>query len=85
MSNALATQAIPAFLSALDYAREGMQRGVASYEQVAASVAGAVANPAAVSAENEVAALSARNLVAASARAFEASDQLLGTILDLRA
>jgi hypothetical protein len=85
MTAAIGTQGIPAFLSALNYARAGIQQGVASYERVAASVAGAVAHPAAVSAENEVAALSARNAVAANAKVFATAEQLLGTILDLRA
>jgi len=85
MTATIAPGAVTGFLSALDYAREGMQRGVASFEEVAASVAGAVANPAAISARNEVAALSARNQVAANARVFETGNQLLGTLLDLRA
>ena len=85
MTAALGTQTIPAFLSALDYARAGMQRGVCAYEQVAAQVAGAVAHPATLSARNEVAALDARDQVVASARVFESGNQLLGTILDLRA
>lgn len=85
MAAAINPPALPAFLSALDYAREGIDRGVASFDQVAQSVAGAVANPAALSAANEAAALTARNQVAAAARVFETGDQLLGTILDLRA
>jgi hypothetical protein len=85
MATAIGTAAIPAFLSALDYARQGIEQGVQSYEQVAQSVAGAIANPSAISAQNEVAAMTARNQVAAAARVFEASDQLLGTILDLKA
>ena len=52
---------------------------------MAQSVAGAIANPAAISAQNEVAAMTARNQVAAAARVFETGDQLLGTILDLKA
>jgi hypothetical protein len=85
MTAAIGSQGIPAFLNALDYARAGVQRGVALYEQVAQQVAGAVANPAAISARNEVAALSASEQVAASVRVFETGDQLLGTMLDLRA
>jgi hypothetical protein len=85
MTTAIGTAAIPAFLSALDYARQGIDQGVQSYEQVAQSVAGAIANPAAISAQNEVAALGARNQVAASARVFATADQFLGTILDLKA
>ena len=85
MPTVIGTATIPEFLSALDYAREGIDRGVQSYEQVAQSVAGAVANPSAISARNEVAAMNARLQVAAAAKVFEASDQLLGTILDLKA
>jgi hypothetical protein len=85
MAAAIGTQGIQAFLSALDYARAGIRQGVASYEQVAASVAGAVAHPVAISAENEVAAVNARSQVTASAKVFATADQLLGTILDLRA
>ena len=85
MPTPIGTPAIPAFLSALDYAREGMDNGIASFEQVAQAVAGAVGNPAALSAANEAQALTARNQVAAAARVFETGDQLLGTILDLRA
>lgn len=84
MTAAIGTQGIPAFLNALDYARAGIGRGTAAYEQVAAQVAGAVAHPAALSARNEVAALNARNQVAASARVFATASQLLGTLLDLR-
>ena len=85
MPTPIGTPAIPAFLSALDYAREGMDNGIASFDRVAQAVAGAVGNPAALSAANEAQALTARNQVAAAARVFETGDQLLGTILDLRA
>ncbi len=85
MPNAIGTPALPAFLNALDYAREGIDRGVQSFDRVAQSVAGAAGNPAALSAAHEAEALTALNQVAASARVFETGDQLLGTILDLRA
>ena len=77
--------AFPGILSSLDYAREGIDRGVASFEEVAQAVAGGVSNPLAVSAGNQVNALLARTQVAASAKAFETGDQVLGTLLDLRA
>ena len=85
MPTPIGTPAIPAFLSAHDYAREGMDKGMASFDQVAQAVAGAAGNPAALSAANEAQALTARNQVAAAARVFETGDELLGTILDLRA
>jgi len=85
MPNPIGTSGVPGFLSALDYARDGIDKGVESFDQVAQAVAGAVSNPLAVSAQNQVNAIAARNQVAASAKAFETGDQILGTLLNLRA
>lgn len=85
MPTAIGTAAIPAVLSALDYARDGIEKGAASFDRVAQAVAGAAGSPAALSAAHEAEAPTARNQVAAAARVFETGDRLLGTILDLRA
>ena len=85
MPTVLGTTGIPAFLNALDYAREGIEKGEQSFAQVAQTVAGAVDNPAAISARNQVDAISARNQVAAAAKVFQTGDEVLGTLLNLRA
>jgi hypothetical protein len=83
MATVPAVGSIPSLLSALDSAHQGIGSGVQSFEQVAAAVASQ--GPSGVSANAMVAALVARNQVSAAARAFEAADQMIGTILDLRA
>ena len=85
MTAPIGTTGVPAFLSALDYARAGIDKGVQSFDQVAQSVAGAVAHPAALSAGNEVAAFNAQAQIAASAKVFQTGDEILGTLLNLRA
>lgn len=75
---------VPDFLSALGLARQGIDAGVRSFDEVAQAVAqdGAQGR---VSATSAVDALQARNQVAASARLFASADQMLGTLLDIRA
>ena len=74
---------IPSLLNVLDSARRGIDAGLQSFDQVAAAVRSQ--RPRGVSANAAVGALLERTQVSASARAFEASEQLLGTLLDLRA
>lgn len=85
MSSSIGTTGIPAFLNALDYAREGIDKGVQSFDQVAQRVAGAAGDPSAVSAQSQIDAIGARNQVAASAKVFQTGDEVLGTLLNLRA
>ena len=85
MTAPIGSTSIPAYLSALDYAREGIDNGMQSFDRVAQKVAGATGNPAAISADNQVAALNARNQVAAAAKVFRTGDEILGTLLNLRA
>ncbi len=80
----ISASAPPSFLDTLQSARQGMESGVRSFEAVAQAVAadGALGR---VEPGNTTAALEARNQVAAAARLFQAGDQMLGTLLDLRA
>jgi len=71
------------FLGALDAARQGITNGVQTYEQAAATVAGASSDG--LSANAMVGALAGQIQVTAAARAFEVADQSLGTLLDIRA
>ena len=84
MTAAVSATAISAFLSALDYAREEIDKGVLSFDGVAQKVAGAAGNPAAITARNQVAALEARTQVTAAAKVLRTGDEMLGTLLDLR-
>ena len=74
---------IPPLLSALVSACRRIDAGRQFFDQVAAALGSQ--RPSGVSANAAVGALLARTPVSAAARAFEASDQLLGTLLDLRA
>ena len=85
MTALIGSTSIPAYLSALDYAREGIDNGVRSFDQVAQKVAGATGYPAAISADNQVAALNALNQFAAATNVFKTGDEILGTLLNLRA
>lgn len=76
MTAPIGSTSIPAYLSALDYAREGIDNGVQSFDRVAQKVAGATGNPAAISADNQV---------SAAAKVFRTGDEILGTLLNLRA
>ncbi len=73
-----------AFLNALQGARQGIDNGVRSFAEVAQRVASDGAQGQ-VEARNVVDGLTARNQVAVSARVYQAADQMLGTLLDLRA
>jgi len=72
------------YLDTLNRARQGIDAGVQSFDVAAQAVAADGARGQ-VSAANSVDALEARNQVSASARLFQAADQMLGTLLDLRA
>jgi hypothetical protein len=85
MASVPATAALPAFLDALDYARAGIDRGVRSFSQIAQAVADGIASGEEPAAASRVGALVARNQVAASARVLASDEQLVGTLLDLRA
>ena len=84
MSPVAGSTQVPQFLDALSLARQGVDSGVQSFDAVAQAVAADGARGQ-VSATNVVDALQARNQVAASARLFTAADQMLGTLLDIRA
>jgi hypothetical protein len=77
--------AIPAFLGALDYARQGIDNGLQAYAATAQAVANELVSGAAPAAASLVGAVAARDQVMAAARVFETGVQLLGTLLDLRA
>lgn len=85
MTSVTGPSSIPSFLSAIDSARQGIQTGVRNFDEVAASVASATTAEQGPSATDAVNAITARNQVAVSARVFAAADQMLGTILNLRA
>ncbi|MBS0375620.1 MAG: hypothetical protein JSR73_13665 [Proteobacteria bacterium] len=74
----------PNFLDTLTSARQGLDRGVRSFAEVAQAVASDGVQGR-VEARHVTDALAARNDVAASARVYQAADQMLGTLLDLRA
>jgi hypothetical protein len=84
MSPVNGSPGVPQFLDALSLARQGVDTGVRSFDEVAQAVASDGARGQ-VSATNVVDALAARNQVQASARIFSAADQMLGTLLDVRA
>ena len=72
------------YLDTLSRAREGVSNGVQAFD-VAAQAVASDGTRGEVSAGNTVDALAARNQVSASARLFQAADQMLGTLLDIRA
>lgn len=76
---------VNAFLSALDYARDGMDRGVRQQAAAAQQIASAGASREAPSVEPLVRMLEARLQVAASAKVVGAVDRVLGSILDVKA
>jgi hypothetical protein len=65
-------------------ARQGIDTGLRAMDNAAQAVASDGARGQ-LSATNTVDALEARTQVAASARLFQTADQMLGTLLDLRA
>jgi hypothetical protein len=72
------------YLDALNRARDGVDRGVRSFDVAAQAVASDGARGQ-VSATHSVDAVEACNQVALSARLFQTADQMLGTLLDIRA
>ena len=84
MSPVNGSPGVPQFLDALSLARQGVDAGVRSFDEVAQTVASDGARGQ-VSATSAVDALVARNQVQASARLFSVADQMLGTLLDIRA
>jgi hypothetical protein len=74
-----------ALLGAIEYARQGIDRGFQSYEQAAQQVAGAIAARDVPSPSATVGLLEARIQVAAAAKVLERVDRGLGSLLDVRA
>ena len=84
MSPVTASPGAAHYLDTLNRARAGIETGVQSFDAVAQAVAADGARGE-VSATHAVDALAARNQVAIAARLFRTADQMLGTLLDLRA
>lgn len=74
-----------AFLSALDYARQGIDRGLQQQSEAAQQIATAPVRHEAPSADSIVKMLEARQQVAASAKVVESVDRVLGSILNVKA
>ena len=74
-----------ALLGAIQYAREGIERGVQTYEQATQQIAGATAAGELPPAAATVGLLEARLQVAAAAKVLERLDRGLGSLLDVRA
>lgn len=74
-----------AFLSALDYARQGIDRGLQQQAGAAQQIASASARREAPSVEPLVQMLEARQQVAASAKVAESVDRVLGSLLNVKA
>jgi hypothetical protein len=74
-----------ALLGAIQYAREGIERGVLGYEQVAQQIAGAAATGDLPPPAAAVGLLEARLQVAAAAKVLERVNRGLGSLLDVRA
>lgn len=74
-----------AFLSALDYARQGIDRGLQQQSEAAQQVASAATRREAPGPEPIVRMLEARQQVAASAKVVESVDRVLGSLLNVKA
>ena len=97
MTPAVTPTPAASLLGAIQYAREGIARGVQSYEQAAQQVASATAAGGAGAASSAgttsvpttatalVGLLEARLQVAAAAKVLERADRGLGSLLDVRA
>ncbi len=85
MSSISLVGAVPVFPTALDSARQGIEKGVRSFNQAAQAVASESGQGNGVNPSNLLAGIEARNDVAASAKVFKAADQMIGTLLNLRA
>jgi hypothetical protein len=85
MSTVATTGPATALLGAIQYAREGIGRGVPGYEQVARQIAGAAAAGDVPPPGAAVGLLEARLQVAAAAKVLERMNRGLGSLLDVRA
>ena len=85
MSTITGPAPLSAFISALDYARAGVERGVQSYADAAQQVAGATGRGEFPPAGAVVRAVEARLQVAAAAKVIAHADRALGALLDVRA
>lgn len=74
-----------AFLSALAYARQGIDRGLQQQASAAQQIASAPVRREASGPEPIVRLLEARQQVAASAKVVESVDRVLGSILNVKA
>lgn len=74
-----------AFLSALDFARQGIDRGLQQQSAAAQEIASASVRREAPGVEPLVQMLEARQQVAASAKVVESVDRVLGSILNVKA
>lgn len=84
MSPVNASAGSASYLDTLTAARQGIDNGVRAFDATAQAVA-SDGTRGQVSATHSVDAIEARTQVSASARLFEAADQMLGTLLDTRA
>jgi hypothetical protein len=84
MSPVSGTAPVPNFLNALGLARQGIDHGLRSFDAIAQAVA-ADGTRGQVAARHVVDALVARDQVAFAARLMTTADQMLGTLLDVRA
>jgi hypothetical protein len=85
MSTVTATGSVTALLGALDYARQGIDRGFQGYAQAAQQIASTTASGELPPIESIVAMKVFQNQVDAAAKVLQRVDQGLGTLLDVRA
>jgi hypothetical protein len=85
MTSVTAPTPAASLLGAIQYAREGIARGVQGYEQAAQQVASATAAGGTAPVPATVGLLEARLQVAAAAKVLERADRGLGSLLDVRA
>jgi hypothetical protein len=85
MSSITSPTALNAFLGALDYARQGIDRGVQQQVDAAQQIATAPVRREAPGPEAVVKLLEARQQVAAAAKVVESVDRVLGAILNVKA
>jgi hypothetical protein len=84
MSTVATTGPATALLGAIQYAREGIERGMTSYEQVAQQIAGSAATGDLPPPTTAVGLLEARLQVAAAAKVLDRVNRGLGSLLDVR-
>jgi hypothetical protein len=85
MSTVTGPGSVAALLGALDYAREGIERGLDTYARAAEHVAGTAAAGDVPAVHALVTLREARLQVAAAAKVLERLDRGLGSLLDVRA